>query len=354
MTRLKISVGSLHLKNPVICGSGEYTMTAAGIRSAIRAGAGLVVAKSTNESDAAKRQLDGTDYMLLDSNWHRLPWDFNPPADAQLFGRSGLVQSDFEPWLEKLAGLDKEAREHDSYVVPSLILSDLERCADFATQVEQAGFRALEVNIGAPHGDEASKGAIVLERSADRVQSITGRLRTATALPLWIKLTGQSEDVPSLAEAAKHGGADAVILMGRFMGFVADLETQRPLLGTNAAIGGAWALALTSRWLVLTRKQIGRDFPLIATNGARNGLDVARFLLAGASAVEMTSAVFTQGARVLAESIAELDDYVATCGISATDLVGKAADAVQSYGEQPGRPEYWRDFLPPDARAENN
>jgi dihydroorotate dehydrogenase (NAD+) catalytic subunit len=139
----------------------------------------------------------------------------------------------------------------------------------------------------------------VLERDTDRIEQIVRRIRQATTLPLWIKLTGQSENVVGLAEAARRGGADSAVMMGRFMGFLPDLETERPLLGTSAAIGGSWALPLTARWLMLTRKKLGVDFPLIATNGARSGLDVARFLLAGACATEITSAVFTGGYAVL-------------------------------------------------------
>lgn len=346
MSRLVTQVASLTLKNPVICGAGEQTMTTAAIRSALASGAAAVVAKSTNESAAAKEQLDKTDYVLLDAQWNRLPWNFAPPPDAMLFGRSGLVQRDFDEWLDDLQQLDREARKQDAYVIPSLILSDLERCAAFARQIEEAGMRVLELNIGAPHGEEAAKGAIVLERGAERIETIVRRIRQATRLPLWIKLTGQSEDVVGLAQAARRGGADSVVMMGRFMGFLPDLESERPLLGTSAAIGGAWALPLTARWLMLTRKAMGPEFPLIATNGARNGLDVARFLLAGACATELTSAVFTGGYRVLSDAIEELDRYLRRRGHSATELLGMAADHVETYQQQPNRPGYWQGFAP--------
>ncbi|SCY73542.1 dihydroorotate dehydrogenase [Pseudomonas sp. NFACC37-1] len=346
MTRLTTPIGQLTLKNPVICGAGEQTMTREAIRAALATGVGAVVAKSTNESQAAKQQLDKTDYVLLDSNWNRLPWDFSPPADASLFGRSGLVQREFGEWLDELAALDIEARRQDAYVIPSLILSDLEQCAEYARQIEQAGLRVLELNIGAPHGEEAAKGAIVLERGAARIEAIVSRIRKATTLPLWIKLTGQSEDVVGLAQAARRGGADSVVMMGRFMGFLPDLDSGLPMLGTSAAIGGGWALPLTARWLMMTRKAMGDSYPLIATNGARNGLDVARFLLAGACATEMTSAVFAGGYPVLSRAVQELDDYVSRRGLSVEQLLGSAADQVQTYQQQADRPDWWKHFAP--------
>lgn len=344
--RLESRVGALTLKNPVICGAGEHTMTGDAIRAALRQGASAVVAKSTNESQAAKDQLDRTDYALLDSHWNPVSRHAARSQDTTLFCRSGLLQRDFGSWVDELAALDAQARANDSYVIPSLILSGLEQCAQYAAQIEQAGLRVLEVNIGAPHGEEAAQGAIQLERDAGRIRCIVERLRISTTLPLWIKLTGQSEDVAGMAAAAKAGGADAVILMGRFMGFLPDLDTQRPMLGTNAAVGGGWALPLTARWISLARRRAGANFPLIATNGARNGLDVARFLLAGACATEMTSAVLTRGYAALGDTIAELDDYLRARGQRVADVLGLAADSVQSYQQQASRPGHWIQFAP--------
>ena len=91
---------------------------------------------------------------------------------------------------------------------------------------------------------------------------------------------------------------------------------------------------------------MGDDYPLIATNGARNGLDVARFLLAGACATEMTSAVFTGGYEVLSRAVSELDEYVQRRGLSVEQLLGNAADQVQTYEQQPDRPDWWQRFAP--------
>ena len=207
MNRLQTRVGTLVLKNPVICGSGEHTMDGEHIRAALASGAGAVVAKSTNESMAAKQQLDKTDYALFDASWNRLPWGGRVPADATLFCRSGLVQRSFDGWVDELAKLDLEAAAQDSYVIASLILADLDRCVDHVRALDAAGLRVIEINIGAPHGEEAARGAIALERNEARVEAIITRVRAATRLPLWVKLTGQSENVVALAAAARRAGA---------------------------------------------------------------------------------------------------------------------------------------------------
>ena len=91
---------------------------------------------------------------------------------------------------------------------------------------------------------------------------------------------------------------------------------------------------------------------MIGTNGARNGGDVARMLLAGASAVEMCSAVMTGGFSVLSRAVDELSAYLATKQLSAAQLRGIAADRVGSYDGLPERADYWRQFVPPETRAE--
>jgi dihydroorotate dehydrogenase (NAD+) catalytic subunit len=350
MPDLSIRIGGITLNNPVIIGSGDHVMTPGGLAAARATGAGAVVAKSINESEAAKRQLDGSDHVLLDSRWRPLPWDFAPPGDAMLFGRSGLQQTASADWIAEAAAQDREAAKTGQYVIGSIILANLDVACDLARQYQSAGIRILELNIGAPHGDEAVPGAIIQERAAGRVREITARLRAAITIPLWIKLTGQSEDVAGLAAAARDGGADAVIVMGRFMALVPDIETRAPMLGTAGAIGGPWSLALTCRWLAQARKKLGPDFPLLGTNGARDGLDVVRFLLAGARAVEMTSAVMSGGFAVARNAVAEIDAYLARTGGCVEDLIGLAADRQVGYGVQADRPGYWRDFVPPEAR----
>ncbi len=345
-------MGAIRLKNPVLAGSGEHLIEAAGIRSALDAGAACVFMKSTNESEAARAQLDRADYALLDSDWRRLPWDFAPPPDASLYCRSGLAPQPVDEWLDLMVKTDRYARERDAYVVPSLIPADLEIGLDYARWIEAAGARILELNVAASHADEAAKGALTLERSAERVEAMVARFREVVGIPLWVKLTGQGGNVTDLAKAARAGGADAVTLAGRFMALVPDVDTMAPLLGTNAGFGGPWALPITCRFLADARKHLGKDYPLIGTNGARSGLDVVRFLLAGASAVQMTSAPFTAGFGVLEEAVETVERYLESKDTDAASIVGAAADRVASYADQPVRAGSWRELVPKGSLGE--
>ena len=236
--------------------------------------------------------------MILDEHWRPIPWTTAAPADAYIACRSGLSPQSFEEWLEQTAMLDLEAKARDSFAIASLILAELEPALRMARQVEQAGVRILELNIGTPYASEA-RGVVSTELDPARVTAIVAAVRSAVAIPLWVKITGQSERVPELARAAFDAGGEAVVMAGRSLGLIPDVETLEPMLGTTLGVGGYWNLPMTCQWLALSRGRLGADKPLIATNGAKSGLDIARMMLAGASAVQMSSAVMLRGFGVL-------------------------------------------------------
>jgi dihydroorotate dehydrogenase (NAD+) catalytic subunit len=171
-------------------------------------------------------------------------------------------------------------------------------------------------------------------------------VRKAISIPIWVKTTGQSERVPDLAEAAFRAGADSVIMAGRLLGLIPDVDTMKPMLGTALGIGGYWNLPMTCYWLAVSRSKLGPEKPLIGINGAQNGPDVARMMLAGATAVEIASAVQLRGYDVLSSALAEFERYLAEKNVSAVDLVGRAADARKSFAEMPPKPDNWRNYLP--------
>jgi dihydroorotate dehydrogenase (NAD+) catalytic subunit len=345
---LETVVGRTRLKNPVIAGAAEHLIDADGVRRALRAGASAVVAKSTNESQAARDQLQQAEYMVLDEDWRQVPWGRSAPKTAFVACRSGLTPQSFDEWLEQTAGLDREARSHDAFVVGSLILSDLDRAVTMAKHVESAGIRILELNIGTPYASQSAKGAVSTELLPARIEEIVRTIRAAVTIPVWVKITGQSERVPDLAQAAFGAGADAVVMAGRLLGLIPDIDTFEPMLGTTLGVGGPWNLPLTCHWLAMSRRRLGPQKSLIATNGAQTGLDVVRMMLAGASAVEMSSQVMLRGFSVLSDAITEIGSYAAEKNISAIDLIGRAADARKSFGEMKVLPDNWRRYLPQD------
>jgi hypothetical protein len=182
---LTVTLGRVALKHPVICGSGEHTATLEGIVAAIDAGAAAVVAKSANESDAARAQFAAAEWTLLDHDWTRLP-PGRAPRSASVLNRSGLVPVGWEEWLETLGRADAHARRQGSWVVASLIPADPAQLGRLAADVEDAGLRWLELNLSAPHAGESTPGAIERVAAARRTGELTARVRASTTLPLTV------------------------------------------------------------------------------------------------------------------------------------------------------------------------
>ena len=343
---LAVKVGRLALRNPLIAGPADHLIDEEGARRTLKTGVGAIVLKSINETQSAKDQLQSAEYAVLDEQWRPVPWGPQAPLGITIACRTGLGPMSFEQWLDHAVRLDREARACDTVAVASLIFADMDHALKMARQIEQAGLRVLELNIGTPYASEARKGTVTTELNPQRVEAIVSTVRRAVSIPLWVKTTGQSERVPELADAAFRGGAESVVMAGRLLGLIPDVDTFKPMLGTTLGIGGFWNLPLTCYWLAVSRARLGRDKPLIGVNGAQSGLDVARMMLAGASAVQIASAVMLRGYDVLSDALAEFERYCADKQIDAADLVGLAADSRKSFAEMPPLPDNWRNYVP--------
>lgn len=347
MRSMSVLIGSLELKNPVIAAPAEHLILEEGIISAIRSGAGAVVGKSTNESDAAKAQLLQAEYAVLDSDWNPVAWNGDADRPVTFLNRSGLSPFPWEQWLENAIRCEALAVSHDCLFVPSIILSDLDHAVKMAREIEAAGFRVIELNIGTPYGKIAQAGAVSTEQSGARVEEIVRTVAASVSIPVWTKITGQSDKVSDLASSAFKGCAAAVVMPGRQLGMVPDLETMAPVLGTSCGVGGFWNLPMTCHWLANTRETVGPDKPLIATNGARDGRDALRMILAGASGVAMASEVMLRGVSVLTEAIGQIQQYCDEKGVDVDALTGRAADSRTAFAQAPQVGEIWRNHLPP-------
>ncbi len=181
------------------------------------------------------------------------------------------------------------------------------------------GLAGYELNVSCPntsHGgmqfgsDAALLGAVVAAAKAAAVKR-----------PLIVKLSPNVTDIVAMAKAAEQSGADAVSLINTLQGLAVDAKTQTPRLG--AGYGGLSGPAIKPVALRMVH-QVARavSIPVIGIGGVACGEDVAEFLIAGATAVQVGTATFWDPARV--ERIAsELDDFLDKQKIATSaELVG--------------------------------
>lgn len=348
--RLRTRLGRLVLPNPVICGSGEPVMTESGIRAALAAGVAGVIAKSVNEKTAAASQLDRADYAWLDRGAFVVD---RPVAGGSLFCRSGLAQRASSEWFRAIGKIDRDAAKEGRFVAASIVLGGAEGAVELARQAREAGLRVFELNVGAPHAPEVPAGVIDMVTEPQDLSALVHEVRRAAgAMNLWVKLTGLATNLPVLAKAAIDGGADAVVMMGRFLAMAPDIDSFEPVLGSSAAYGGPWAVPIVCRYLALSRQLLGPDAPLLGTNGVRTGSDLLRMAMAGASAVEVLSLVMEGGFGALAALIQETSELLEKRNKDLQEVVGAAADRLHTYAERPIRPGRWRDFVPAETLRE--
>lgn len=319
-----VELGGLAAANPVWVGSSELTMTLDGITACVDAGAGAVVAKSVNESAAARRQLDIADYAFVAGDRQ-----VRPPGQAYLgdglLNRSGLAQVDLDDWLGILAAGVAHGAARGCPVVGSITLGDPVAAARIGCALASV-VPAVELNIGAPHGREAR--AVRQLTEVDGVASAVRTVREAVGVPLFVKLPGQASDVVALARAARSAGADAVGLVGRYPGFLPDLDGGA-VLGSWGAWSSPGCLPMSLYWV--SKAFTALDVPIVGTNGARTATDVLRFLASGARAVEVVTALWIGGPAVLRELV----DGVSGVG---DDFVGSALAGTREYADVPASP----------------
>ena len=179
-----------------------------------------------------------------------------------------------------------------------------------------AGF---ELNLSCPNVKE---GGVALGQNPETVESVTALSRSLTAKPLWVKLTSNFCDVRATSIAAEKAGADAVVLVNTLNALIIDLNKKKPFLGAGS--GGLSGPALKPHILYIVREVSHKlSIPVIASGGALSGWDVAEYLLAGATMVELGSVNLTDpwaAVRVLKE----FESYCVGKGLSSpAELIGK-------------------------------
>jgi dihydroorotate dehydrogenase (NAD+) catalytic subunit len=169
---------------------------------------------------------------------------------------------------------------------------------------------ALEVNISCPNVE--SRGQVF---ACDAIASsrVIGAVRRAADpnQPVLAKLSPDVTDIVHIARACADAGADGFSLINTALGIVIDTDTMRPALaGVTGGLSGPAIRPVAVRcvWQV---HHAFPHLPILGMGGIRTGLDALQFVLAGASAVSVGTAVFGDPhapVRVLAELEAALDE----------------------------------------------
>jgi dihydroorotate dehydrogenase (NAD+) catalytic subunit len=151
------------------------------------------------------------------------------------------------------------------------------------------GISGLEVNISCLN---VKAGGAAFGASPDGAAEVVKAVRAATSLPIMVKLTPNAADIAGVAKAAAEAGADAVSMANSFKGMAIDIVERRPAMANIT--GGLSGPAIKPLALALVYEVAGAvKIPVIGCGGIANAQDALEFIMAGASAVQVGSATFS-------------------------------------------------------------
>lgn len=252
------------------------------------------------------------------------PSDGNPPPrTCEVFG--GMLNAiglqnpgvdrfidgpEYLPWL----------RQQDTAVFVNIWGVTLDEYVEVARRLEAAreGIDALEINISCPN---IKAGGIAFGTDLKAAAAVVGGCRAVTSLPLITKLSPNVSDIGAFARCVVDAGSDMVSLINTYPALAIDVETRRPRIANGfGGYSGRAVKPLAVRAVYQAAAAV--DVPVIGMGGIAEPEDAVEFMLAGASAVAVGTAVFADP-RTPLRIVEGLRDYLARHGHAhAGELVG--------------------------------
>jgi dihydroorotate dehydrogenase (NAD+) catalytic subunit len=297
---LAVEIAGLRLRSPTMNASGVLGMSASLLKRVYNSGAGAVVTKSLGP--AAR------------------PGHINPTVvevEGGLLNAMGLPNPGVEGYLNELSELKVEGVP----VVASFFASTVEEFQSDAKMLARAGADALELNLSCPNvGGEPGMCAA----DAISVKRITRSVKDSVNIPVFVKLSPNVSDIASIAVSAENGGADAITAVNTLKAMAIDIDFRRPIL-TNVTGGlsgpAIKSVALRCVWEIAEVVKV----PIIGCGGVANWRDAVEYILAGASAVEIGTAVMNHGFEVYEKVNDGMANYLEENGFgSVSEVVGLA------------------------------
>ena len=209
--------------------------------------------------------------------------------------------------------------KYNMNVIVNISGGSVEDYAELAKLLDVEGVAAIELNISCPN---VKDGGIIFGTDPKAAAAVTQAAKNSTNKPVIVKLSPNVTDIKLMAKAVEDAGADCISLINTLIGMQIDINTWRPVLGniTGGLSGGA-IKPVALRMVYEVAKVV--KVPVIGMGGIRNFEDAIEFFLAGASAVAIGTANFSDP-LITMKIIDELEKYLIDRNLkNISELIGK-------------------------------
>jgi len=272
---LSTNIAGLQLENPTILASGILGYSAESLNRVAKGGAGAVVTKSIGIEPRVG-----------------CPNPTVVQAEAGLINAMGLPNPGIALYSQEIKYCKTILRVP---LVVSVFGYSAEEYSTVAKKAVDAGADAVELNVSCPHvqftGAEIGQNPKLLAEVVKKVKSAVGK-------PILVKLSPNVTNIAATARAAVEAGADALTAVNTLKAMAIDPETMRPILSNlKGGLSGPAVKPVALRCVYDIREELP-DVPIIGCGGITDWRDAVEFLLAGASAVQVGTAIALENTEV--------------------------------------------------------
>jgi dihydroorotate dehydrogenase (NAD+) catalytic subunit len=294
-----MEIAGLKLRNPTMLASGFLGVSGLTLGRAVEAGAGAIITKSSSLK----------------------PREGNPgPTIVELpvglLNAIGLAS----PGIVLMKDEIQEAKQSGVPVIVSIFGFSVSDYSKSARVAETYGADAVELNVSCPHVSGVSE----IGQDPKIVAKVTRTVKKAVDIPVFAKLSPNVSNIVEIGRAVERAGADAITAINTIKGMLIDIHVRLPVL--SAKIGGLSGPAIKPvavRCVYELAEKV--KLPIIGVGGIMGWEDAVEFFLAGASAVQIGTAILRKDLNVFSEVTEGLASYLKANGFtSISELVGLA------------------------------
>jgi dihydroorotate dehydrogenase (NAD+) catalytic subunit len=300
MTDLTASLAGLRLRNPTLLASGILDETGGSLLRVYKAGAGAVVTKSISLSPRSGYK--------------------NPTIvelETGMINAMGLPNPGIDEYRDEVS----RAAKAGAVIIGSTFGKDEREYAAVAGRFEDCGAVAVELNLSCPH----AKGlGLDIAQSAEAVEGFTRAVKDVVKIPVMPKLSPNVTSIARLGEAAERGCADAVVAVNTVKAIAISPELRMPILSNKyGGLSGPAIKPIGLRCVYDLFEAV--DVPIIGVGGVTTGLDAVEYIMAGASAVQIGTALRSRGVEVFRLVCREIERFMEKEGFKTIrEMVGLA------------------------------